>query len=104
MDWLRRLRANILCADRKLICYDNDGNSYKVEGLKTSLKYKIMSSDRFIKLDRRDKGIMFALYLNTPKDGMNVIGDDEFPIFQEFKGVFPKHCQVYFHLEESIIS
>ena len=26
MDWLRRVRAKILCVYRKLIFYDNDGN------------------------------------------------------------------------------
>ena len=28
--------------------------------------------------------------MNTPKDGTNVIGDDDFPILQEFKDVFPE--------------
>lgn len=80
MDWLREVRAKILCADRKLICYDSNDDSFEIEGLKSSLKYKIMSSDRFVKLDRRDKGLVFALYLNVPKDGANVIGEDDFPV------------------------
>ena len=37
-----------------------------------------MSSDRFLKLDRRGKGLVFSLYLNTPKNGANVIGEDDF--------------------------
>ena len=78
MDWLREVRAKILCADRKLVCYDSNDDSHEVEDLNSSLKYKIMSSDRFVKLDRRDKGLVFALYLNTPKDGANVIGEDDF--------------------------
>jgi hypothetical protein len=90
MDWLREVRAKILCVDRKLVCYDSNDDSHEVEGLKSSLKYKIMSSDRFVKLDRRDKGLVFALYLNTPKDGANVIGEDDFLVLQEFKDVFPE--------------
>ena len=41
-------------------------------------------------MDRRDKGLVFALYLNTPKDGANVIGEDDFLVLQEFKDVFPE--------------
>lgn len=60
-----------------MVCYDSEGNGYEVDGLKNNFKYKVMFSDHFVKLDRNNKGLVFALYLNTPKDGENVIKDDD---------------------------
>jgi len=50
----------------------------------------MMSSDSLIKLHRWDKGIVFSLYLSTPKDGANSIGDDNFLVLQEFQEFFSR--------------
>ena len=41
-----------------------------------------MSSTQFVKLGRHEKGVVFAIYLNNPKEGESVIGEDDYAILK----------------------
>ena len=90
MDWLRKVRAKIHCHDRKLVWDDDKGVSHEIGGLRNSLKVKVMSQARFMKMNRVDKGVVFALFFNKPKEGGEVIPEEDFPILREFRDVFPE--------------
>ena len=90
MDWLEKVRAKIFCHERKLVWESDEGVVREIGGLKNSLKVKIMSQARFLKLNRVDKGVVLALFFNKPKDGGEVIPDEDLPILREFRDVFPE--------------
>ena len=63
---------------------------HEIVGLRNSLKVKIMSHARFVKLNRVDKGLVYALFFNKPSEGGEVIPEDDFPILHSFRDVFPE--------------
>ena len=61
---------------------------HEIVGLRNSLKVKIMSQARFVKLNRVDKGLVYALFFNKPKEGGEVIPEDDFPILHRLSRCF----------------
>ena len=88
MDWLSGVRASIHCHDRKLVWEDVTGVKHEIVGLRNSLKVKTMSQARFVKLNRVDKGLVYALFFNKPSEGGEVIPEDDFPILHSFRDIF----------------
>ena len=88
MEWLSGVRESIHCHDMKLVWEDVTGVKHEIIGLINSLKVKIMSHARFVKLNRVDKGLVYALFFNKPSEGGEVIPEDDYPILPSFRDVF----------------
>jgi hypothetical protein len=86
MDWLEAHQALVDCFAKRVLCVDDEGRSVEIHRVQRNVSLRFISTMKVKRCMRQGCRLYVVEAVNEGK-GPSL---DQYPIFSEFKDVFPK--------------